>query len=491
VNRLVTPAIARAELPFIALGALSSLVVTTSAARFGSTLSLGALVAVAFFLLAVVAFVAAPHAAVACTIPIFALIPMVKVLLFPGIGPLKDVIALAAISAAVIVIVHRAHVGEEQRGDALAAAGVGIFATLYVLNAGALEWNVAWFHGVRLALEPLALLLVGMTLYHPGRTLRWALASLVATAVFVALVGLFQQVVGEWRLHDYGYEFRAQLRTYHGHLRSFGTLDDPFTYAGFLLLGLAAVIFWVRTGVLAVAAGAVIVAGVAASLVRTALLVGLALLGLWLARRRHATTSVFLMILAVIAAIGVLVVASRASEERTVRKDESSALTINGRTEAWKLFLGDPRVWALGHGVGKVGTAADRATYTITRDADEAGKERAVDSGYFAVIADVGLVGLAVLLAVFGRLFTVAARAARRGASAAWVALALLSVLMTDAVTRASFTGFPTAFLALLLVGIALAAAAEERSPPAVPQRPRRPAARRPGPPRSAAEALQ
>jgi hypothetical protein len=30
-----------------------------------------------------------------------------------------------------------------------------------------------------------------------------------------------------------------------------------------------------------------------------------------------------------------------------------------------------------------------------------------------------------------------------------------------DAVTRASFTGFPTAFLILLLVGICLAAAAE------------------------------
>jgi len=34
--------------------------------------------------------------------------------------------------------------------------------------------------------------------------------------------------------------------------------------------------------------------------------------------------------------------------------------------------------------------------------------------------------------------------------------------LMLDALTRASFTGFPTAFLGLLLVGIALATAREE-----------------------------
>jgi hypothetical protein len=473
------------------LGALSSLVVTTSAARFGSTLSLGALLAIAFFFFVVVAFVAAPHAAVACTIPVFALIPMIKVLLFPGVGPLKDVIALAAIAAAAIMIVHRARAGEPQRGDPWAAAGVGMLATLYLVNAGGLEWNLPWLHGVRLVLEPLALLLVGMTLDQPGRTLRWALAALVATAVFVALVGLFQQVVGQWRLNDYGYEFRLQLRTYHGHLRSFGTLDDPFAYAGFLLLGLAAVVFWVRSGVLALAASALIVAGLTASLVRTALLVGAALLGLWLARRRHATTSVFMMLLAIITAIGILVVASRATEERTVRTDSSTFLTINGRTEAWRLFLGDPEVWALGHGVGKVGTAADRATYTISRDAEEAGKDRAVDSGYFAVIADVGLVGLAVLLGVFGRLLTVGARAARRGVPAAWVALALLTVLMTDAVTRASFTGFPTAFLGLLLVGIAIAAAAEESSAPAAPRKRLRPVARRRGPPRSAAEAFQ
>jgi uncharacterized membrane protein YhaH (DUF805 family) len=75
------------------------------------------------------------------------------------------------------------------------------------------------------------------------------------------------------------------------------------------------------------------------------------------------------------------------------------------------------------------------------------------------VIADVGLIGLAALLGLFGRLITLATRAQKRGLAPGWIALALLTVLLIDAVTRASFTGFPTAFLGLLLVGVALGAA--------------------------------
>jgi hypothetical protein len=42
------------------------------------------------------------------------------------------------------------------------------------------------------------------------------------------------------------------------------------------------------------------------------------------------------------------------------------------------------------------------------------------------------------------------------------VALAFLAALLLDALTRASFTGFPTAFLGLLVIGIALASARVE-----------------------------
>jgi hypothetical protein len=451
---------------------------TVAAAQVGGALSLGFLLAFAAFFLVVLAFVAAPHVAVACTIPIFAVLPALKVLAFPWIGPLKDLITLAAICAAAILVVQRASAGRPQQGDRWVAVGAGALGLLYVVNAGGLDWDIAWFHGVRLVSEPLALLLVGMTLENPRRTLRWGLASLVATAVFVALVGLYQQIVGMWRLYDYGYEFDRNLRTFHGRLRSFGTLDEPFAYAGFLLLGLAAVVMWVRNGVVAFTAASLIVAGVAVSFVRTALVIGAALLALWLFRRRHSAISVFLMAVAVVAAFGILLLSRGASEQRTVRTDTSTFLTVNGRTEAWRLFLGDPEVWVVGHGVGEVGTAAERATYSISRDRDEAAEEaRAVDSGYFAVIADVGLIGLAALLGLLGRLVALASRARRRHLAPGWIALSLLTVLLIDAVTRASFTGFPTAFLGLLLVGVALGAAAAEdgaETTGAVRRRPRR-----------------
>jgi hypothetical protein len=83
----------------------------------------------------------------------------------------------------------------------------------------------------------------------------------------------------------------------------------------------------------------------------------------------------------------------------------------------------------------------------------------AVDSGYFATIADVGLVGLALLIALLARLGTLALRGAARDDDFGWLALGVLTVLALDAVTRSSFTGFPTAFLGFLLVGLALAAA--------------------------------
>jgi hypothetical protein len=458
VARLPLP---RADLPIIASGFALTAFLTLAATQVGEGLSLALIAGLTLFFVIVTAFVVVPHVALALTIPIFALIPMLKVLAFPWIGPFKDMITLAAICAAVVLVVQRSSQGRPQRGDFWVAAAAAVFAALYVVNVGGLDWNLAWTHGVRLALEPLALLLVGLTLSDSRRTLNWAMVSLVVTAVFVAIVGIAQQVLGEWALYDLGYSFRVQLRTYNDHLRSFGTLDEPFAYAAFLLLALAALVMWFRLSVYTLAAGGVIMTGLFFSFVRTALVVVLALGALWLARKGYTATSVFLMAVAAVSALVILFVSSTATETRTVRTGSSSFLTVNGRTEAWRLFLNDPKVWFLGHGVGKVGTAAERATYKLTRDPQEASRQIAIDSGYFAAIADVGLLGLAAMLAIFGRLLIRARRFAIRGSPAGWLAIGFTAVLMIDAVTRASFTGFPTAFLALLLTGLALGAALE------------------------------
>jgi hypothetical protein len=461
VNWVARVPLPRADLPLIAAGFALTAFLALAATQVGEGLSLALIVVLTLFFTIVTAFVVAPHIAIALTIPTFALIPMLKVLAFPWIGPFKDMITMAAISAAAVLVVQRSSQGRAQKGDFWVAAAAGLFATLYLVNVGGLNWNLAWTHGVRLALEPLALLLVGLTLGNARRTVRWAMVSLVATAVFVAAVGLMQQLVGEWALYDLGYSFRVQLRTFDGHLRSFGTLDEPFAYAAFLLLALAALLMWFRLSVLTLAAGGVIMAGLFFSFVRTAVVVVLALSALWLGRKGYTATSVFLMAVAALSALVILFVSSTATETRTVRTGTASFLTVNGRTEAWRLFFNDPKVWFLGHGVGKVGTAAERATYKLTQDPHEASRQIAIDSGYFAVIADIGLLGLAAMMAIFGRLIIQARRFAARASPAGWLALGLTAVLMIDAVTRASFTGFPTAFLALLLAGVAIGAAIE------------------------------
>jgi len=456
-------ALTRADLPLLAGGAFITLGAAAASMRIGGIFSVGALMAVALFFAFVAGFMAFPHLTIALMIPTFALIPAIKVLAVPWIGPLKDLMTIAAITAAAALVIQRAGEGAKQRGDAAAAALVCFLVGLYFLNLGGrLEHDLAWSQGVRLISEPMLLLLVGLVLPQARRTLRWAMASLVATGVFVALTGIAQQVLGEERLVDLGYSYTLQVRSIDGRLRSFGTMDESFAYAGFLLLALAAVLFWRRRGILVGIAGTVIAVGLACAQVRTSVVIAIALLGLWLACSQRPTVAAFFIVAAVSAAAATLIWSSSGTETRTVRAGPSLFLTINGRTEGWKIVLDDPRTWAVGKGVGEIGVAAERATYSVSRRERKKNQASAVDSGYFALIADVGCIGLIVFLALATRLFNLARRATRGRSNAGWLALGFLMVLLLDAVTRDSFTGFPAAFLGMLLVGLSLAAAEEE-----------------------------
>jgi len=458
-------ALTRADLPLLGAGAFLTVASALAAIRIGGTLSVGLLLGITMFFFFVVGFMAFPHITIAALIPSFALIPALKVLVVPWIGPLKDVLTLAAIAAAFILVIQRAGAGHRQRGDLWVGAITVFLIGLYVVNLGGhMQRDVAWGQGVRLTSEPLLLLLVGMVLSDARRTLRWAIASLVATGVFVALTGIAQQVVGPDKLIEWGYSYTLQVRLIGDRLRSFGTMDESFVYAAFLLLALAALLFWYRRGVILVLAGSVMVVGLAFAQVRTSLVICIALVGLWLARSHRPTVAVFLLSAAVMAAGATLVWSSGGTESRTVRAGPSLFLTINGRTDGWKIVLNNPRTWAVGKGVGEIGVAAERATYSVTRRERNLDQESsAVDSGYFALIADVGFIGLVAFLALAGRLFSLAKRAIDRGSRIGWLTVAFLMVLLLDAVTRDSFTGFPSAFLGMLLVGLSLAAAEEER----------------------------
>jgi len=457
--------IPRTDLGLFALGAFVMALTLAASTRLGEPLALTLLVLLAIFGAVVMAFVAAPHVAVASMIPLFALLPAIKALYVPWMGPLKDVITVAAIFAAAITVLQAARGGRRIPGDLWIAALVGFLLALYAINVGGgLERGWAWFHGVRLFSEPMLLLLVGMTLKNPRRTLRWSMISLVATACFVSLVGILQQLAGPSRLVDFGYLYDINVRTINGVLRSFGTLDEPFAYAAFLIFGFCAVVMWMPRGRLAYAAGTLIAIGLAVSIVRSAAIIGVAIFALLLARYGRTVTAVFLLAIVAMTSL-TFVLSEEATQRRVVQGGPTLFITLNGRTDAWKVVFSEPSEIPMGRGVGKVGTANDRATYKVTRtrqQAEAGSKALVVDSGYFVTVADIGIVGLAALLLLLGRLVLLARRAVARGRPEGWLALAIVLSLALDAVTRESFTAFPTAFLGLLLTGLALAAAADE-----------------------------
>jgi hypothetical protein len=468
--RLSGLAVTRVDLPALGVGAFLTVAMAMAAVRLGGTLSVGFVLGVTLFFFFVAGFILFPHITVVAMVPTFALIPAIKVLAIPWIGPLKDVLTLAGVAAVALLLVQRAGEGHRQQGDFWVGAMVFFLIGLYVVNlGGAMERDVAWIQGVRLISEPLLLLVVGMLLPNPRKTLRWAMYALVPTGVVVALYGIAQQVMGEARLIELGYSYTIQVRSIDGRLRSFGTMDESFAYAAFLLLSIVALLVWFRRGIITAIAGSIIVLGLAFAQVRTSLVILIALLGLWLARSHRPTVAAFFLLIAVTAAGAILIWSSGATESRTVRAGPSLFLTINGRTEGWRVVLDDPRTWAVGKGVGEIGVAAERATYSVSRrERDEKRDASAVDSGYFALIADIGFLGLVVFLALAARILSLAKRAVTRGIREGWLAIGFLVVILLDAVTRDSFTGFPTAFLGLLLVGLALSGASEAEEGPYV-----------------------
>jgi hypothetical protein len=458
-TRLAT---AGGEPALLLAGGIATVAASYLAVQLGAQIGIGVILVGAAFVATVIAFITAPHLAVAGTIVLFSLTPALKVFVSAEAGALKDLVVLAAVTAAVILIAF-----EGRRVDGPVLTLVVLLIALYLLNAGGTH-DLAWAQGVRLIAEPLLMLLVGLVLPEPRRTFRFALGALIATCCAVAAYGIFQQYVGEFRLVSWGYSFDQQVRTLpNGFLRSFGTLDDPFAYAALLCFGFAAVVLWVRRGPLAWGAGALITIGLGLAFVRTSALILVAIGGLWLARSGRQTASL-LVILAAIALGAVALSTSNASktESHPVGNTNTAAgvnVVLNGRISAWEAALGPrPSAWLLGRGVGVVGTAAERAGYLLTPSKDQPDANVAVDSGYLAIVADVGIAGLVVLLALAARLISLGADTARRGVAAGWVTLGLLATLLIDALTRASFSGFPTAFLGLLLIGLGLAAARDE-----------------------------
>jgi hypothetical protein len=453
------------DLGTVALGVFLTLVTVMFVGRYGTGLGLAAPLGAILFMALVAAFVLRPHVAVAATIPYFAFLPFLRIWGSQSLGATKDMITLAAVAAAGVVIVERRAGRRGWKADRPLLVLVALLFGLYVVNiggnlSGESGYDIAWFHGVRLFSEPLFLLVVGLALPNPLKTYRWAVRSLAATAVPVAAFGCLQQLLGVGWLVSNGYHYGGQVRQIGPHLRSFGTLDEPFSYAALLLFALAVVLLRGRLRPSGYALVALISIGLFLSFVRTAALIALALIGIAIARRGQGKLAVFVVLIAVAGSALLFALTSEATSTRSVRINQGQYLTLNGRTGLWSAALGHaPSAWVVGRGVGVVGTASQRARESL---AGKASTTRAtggtvVDSSFPEVTADIGFVGLTLLLTLFGRLIVLAWRAARRGLTSGWTALGILAIVLLDALTRESLTGFPTAYIAMLLLGLAAA----------------------------------
>ena len=70
-------------------------------------MAVGTVVVLALFVGSTVCFLLAPHVAVAATIPLFASIPVLKVLAVYWVGPVKDAVTLSAALAAALYVLQR------------------------------------------------------------------------------------------------------------------------------------------------------------------------------------------------------------------------------------------------------------------------------------------------------------------------------------------------------------------------------------------------
>jgi len=464
MRRLIQP-LADVDSVGLVVAGFATLLVATWSARSGSLLGLGLLIGICAFIGVLIAFVKVPHVAIACLIPYFSLLPMLKVLVSSQLAPSKDLVEIAAFAAAAVVALQRRSAGRSWNGDRLLLILVVILLGLYVVDIGGMIrggglFGLAWFHGVRLVGEPMLLLLVGLTLVNPRKTLHWSVISLIVTTCLAAVIGLIQQKLGGARLVQLGYSYDVQVRTIGGRLRSFGPFDEPFDYAAMLAFGLAGILLWVRRATVTALLGPIVALGLLASFVRGAALSVVALLALLFAKKGHSSVATILLAVSAAAAVAFVMTSTQPTAGRVVQAGPSTYLTLNGRSRSWHVALGNPSTWAFGRGVGLYGTAAERAARS--KPPALGGKPAgAADSGYLATMSDIGFIGLAILLAIFGRIILLLSRAIRRGQEAAWFGLGLIIVFLLDAALRSSLTGFPTAHVAMLLVGLTLAAVQE------------------------------
>jgi len=418
-------------------------------------------------------FVRFPETMLALTVAVIAATPALKLLAAPELGVLKDALIGAAVVGSFVTARMEPHSKRARLASVRPLHGLaGLLVGLYVVNLSGVH-DAAWAFSVRQVVEAVALLVVGASLPSARHALVVVAKVVIVFALLQVAVGLWQQWVGaDGLILQYGYTFEEQVRlTADGQLRSFGTFNDPFGYAAFLCFALAAVAMIVRDLRWRVGLAVPLLIGLYESQVRTAAVAVVALLAVVLLRRGRAVVAGAVAIAACGGAIALTLTATPTVGTSTVNLG-GTLVTLNGRTSFWGEVVGEPRQWALGRGVGSVGVGADRAQTDLVYTPGEAverfqrtGTDYRVDSSYLLLVAEVGVVGLVTLLCLIAW-SAVRLIQATPTEDVAWLGLGIGAVLVVDGLTRSSLLGFPTGFVGLLMVGLALGACARTLEAP-------------------------
>ncbi|NNG35171.1 hypothetical protein [Nakamurella aerolata] len=470
--------------------AVAAVAVAPQHARLVAAAVLGGCAAAA----ATAALVRRPELLVWAALVLFSLSGELQLRVSASFGLVKDALLVVAALATAITLLRKDVRLARVRRFAPALAPLAVLVGLYLVNPAG-SYDTPWLFGTRLLLSALALLLIGLLTAAPGRSVQALVRCCAVLLPFEAVFAWAQQFAGADALvFSWGYEFGSQVRlTSTGGLRTSGTFQDPFQLAALAVIGLAVALFLARPA-LGLLIGAASLAVLAAADVRTAFLQAGVLLAVWVISRGFWRQALLAGLVAAVA--GILALATITTSETPGGPEKPLLLSLNGRSTSWALAVTDWQSVAVGNGVGDRGigstrvdtTIADAPSYDPTQapTAVFAGNTAFLDSAYAQVLSDVGIVGVAALIAGFGSLLWLLLRGARplplRGPAdriqrrgppppvrAAWAGLAVLLTTAIDWIGRASLASYTTGYLTMLVLGVLAAAAVGTQPRPGPP----------------------
>jgi O-antigen ligase len=413
----------------------------------------------------------------------FTLQPAGKLMLSPLLGPAKDVVVLVTLAVTLVVMAIRPIRHDQNRWISVVAL---LLMAVYVINPAG-DHGAGWANATRLTVSAIGLLLIGYHNLDAARTWRTASSAIIWVAVVQTFVGVAQQLMGTRRLvEQFGYAFGAQVReTARGQLRSFGTLDEPFTYAALLLVALVIATQAEPRARRNAWLVPLLVVGVLISVNRTGLVVLVVVGAMWLYRLRRRSAPALVLLGLALAGLGLGITTTLATSQASGTNSDF-LLTLNGRTQTWTRVIREPLDLLAGRGAGEIGSGLARSEAGFISGSPEYQPGRAptaannenltsIDNSYLAVLADVGLPGLLIVLCL-GGMALVRTRVWRLDNSTGWCVLGILTVIAMDGLTRSSLTAFPFGYIALYLVGVGLAEVDRVASNPAVAPNPVEPA---------------